>query len=166
MKDLINSFGNNFKPLCSIDGWRKLDEKMMHFHSSSFSCSLLAPTYYSVDVIKFLQTWNLKSLLEQDFDQVFQSQTKLDYTKYWNNKSSSFIIFFFSLDGSLSPFILRTQLRDPHFFQKRCHFCWLCFDFSKNDNAFERNEDRVTGFLKWTNFRKNLRNFRQTGLGK
>ena len=37
-------------------------------------------------------------------------------------------------------------------FQKRCHFCWLCVDFTKNDNAFERNEDRVTGFLKWTNF--------------
>ena len=29
-----------------------------------------------------------------------------------------------------SPFILRTQIRDRHFFQKCCHFRWLCFDFS------------------------------------
>ena len=49
--------------------------------------------------------------------------------------------------------MLRTQLHDPHFFQKRCHFRWNQNNFCKNDNAFERNEDRVTGFLKWTNFR-------------
>ena len=41
---------------------------------------------------------------------------------------------------------------NPHFFQKCCHFCWLCFDFSKNDNTFERNEDCATVFLKWTDF--------------
>ena len=28
----------------------------------------------------------------------------------------------------------------------------LCFDFSKNDNTFERNEDCATVFLKWTDF--------------
>ena len=39
-----------------------------------------------------------------------------------------------------------------YFFQKCCHFCWLCFDFSKNDNTFERNEDCATVFLKWTDF--------------
>ena len=40
-------------------------------------------------------------------------------------------------------------MRNPHFFQKCCHFCWLCFNFSKNDNTFERNEDFATVFLKW-----------------
>ena len=45
-------------------------------------------------------------------------------------------------------------MRNPHFFQKCCHFCWLCFDFSKNDNTFERNEDCATVFLKWTDFRE------------
>ena len=45
----------------------------------------------------------------------------------------------------LSPFILRSQLRDPHFFQKCCHFQYN----NKNmTTLFERNEDRVTGFLK------------------
>ena len=55
-----------------------------------------------------------------------------------------------------SSFILRTQLRDPHFFQKRCHFRWNQTKFSENDNAFERNEDRVTGFLKQTGFSRVL----------
>ena len=32
-------------------------------------------------------------------------------------------------------------MHNPHFFQKYCHFRWLCFDFSENDNTFERNED-------------------------
>ena len=33
--------------------------------------------------------------------------------------------------------------------QKCCHFRLLCFDFSKNNNIFERNEDCVlTVFLK------------------
>ena len=41
---------------------------------------------------------------------------------------------------------------NPHSFQKCCHFCWLCFDFSENDNTFERNEDCATAFLKWTDF--------------
>ena len=45
-------------------------------------------------------------------------------------------------------------MRNPHFFQKCCHFRWLCFDFSKNDNTFERNEDCASVFLKWTDFRK------------
>ena len=47
-------------------------------------------------------------------------------------------------------------MHDPHFFQKCCHFqyniSWLCFDFSKNDNTFERNEDCATVFLKWMDF--------------
>ena len=43
-------------------------------------------------------------------------------------------------------------MRNLHFFQKCCHFRWLCFDFSKNDNTFERNEDCATAFLKWTDF--------------
>ena len=47
-------------------------------------------------------------------------------------------------------------MRNPHFFQKCCHFCWLCFDFSKNDNTFERNEDCATVFLKWTDFRREM----------
>ena len=47
-------------------------------------------------------------------------------------------------------------MRNPHFFQKCCHFRWLCFDFSKNDNTFERNEDCATVFLKWTDFRKDF----------
>ena len=49
-------------------------------------------------------------------------------------------------------FILRTQLCDPHFFQKCCHFHWIQNKVSKNDKAFERNEDPVTGFIKWTDF--------------
>ena len=59
--------------------------------------------------------------------------------------------------GILKLVHLRTQLRDPHFFQKLCHFCWPCFEFSENDNTFERNEDRITGFLKWTNFFKSAK---------
>ena len=43
-------------------------------------------------------------------------------------------------------------MRNCHFFQKHWHFCWLCFDFSKNYNTFERNEDCATVFLKWTDF--------------
>ena len=43
-------------------------------------------------------------------------------------------------------------MRNPHFCQKCCHFRWLCFDFSKNDNTCERNEDCATVFLKWTDF--------------
>jgi hypothetical protein len=31
-------------------------------------------------------------------------------------------------------------------------FRWLCFDSSENDNTFNRNEDCVTVFLKWTDF--------------
>ena len=27
-------------------------------------------------------------------------------------------------------------MRNPRFFQKCCHFHWLCFDFSKNGNTF------------------------------
>ena len=46
---------------------------------------------------------------------------------------------------------------NPHFFQKCCHFCWLCFDFSKNVNIFERNEDWATVFLKWKDFTKELK---------
>ena len=42
---------------------------------------------------------------------------------------------------------------NPQFFQKCCHFRWLWFDFRKNDNTFERNEDCATVFLKWTDFR-------------
>ena len=30
---------------------------------------------------------------------------------------------------------------------------WLCFDSAENDNDFERNEDRATVFLKWTDFK-------------
>ena len=41
-------------------------------------------------------------------------------------------------------------MHNPRFFQKCCHFHWLCFDFSNNDNTFERNEDCATVFLKWT----------------
>ena len=37
-----------------------------------------------------------------------------------------------------------------------CHFFWLCSDFSKNDNSFERNEDCTTVFLKWTDFRRSF----------
>ena len=44
------------------------------------------------------------------------------------------------------------QLRNPHFFQKCCHICWLCFDFRKNHNTFERNEDCLTVFLKRMEF--------------
>ena len=48
----------------------------------------------------------------------------------------------------------------PHFFQNCGHFqyniSWLCFDLSwwyiENDHNFERNEDRATVFLKWTDF--------------
>ena len=43
-------------------------------------------------------------------------------------------------------------MRNPHFFQKCCHFCWLCFDFSKNDNTFEGNEDCRTVFFKQRDF--------------
>ena len=32
----------------------------------------------------------------------------------------------------------------------------LCFEFSKNDNTFERNEDCTNVFLKWTDFRRNI----------
>ena len=32
----------------------------------------------------------------------------------------------------------KKKLRNPHFFQK------CCFDFSENDNTFERNEDCAT----------------------
>ena len=49
-------------------------------------------------------------------------------------------------------FILRRQFCNPHFFKKCCHFCWLCFDFSENENSFERNEVCAIDFLKWTNF--------------
>ena len=41
-------------------------------------------------------------------------------------------------------------------FQECCHFqyniSWLCFDFSNNDNTFERSEDCATDFLKWMDF--------------
>ena len=50
-------------------------------------------------------------------------------------------------------FILRIQLCDPHFLWRRCHFCWNQSKVSENDNAFERNKDRLTGFLKCTDFR-------------
>ena len=58
-----------------------------------------------------------------------------------------------------SPFIFRRQLCNPHFFQNCCHFCSLRFDFSENDNTFERNEDCATFFLKWTEFNKISENF-------
>ena len=49
-------------------------------------------------------------------------------------------------------FILRSQWRDPHFFQKCCHFCWIQNKVSENDNTFERNEDCTSVFLKKTDF--------------
>ena len=45
-------------------------------------------------------------------------------------------------------------MRNPHFFQKCCHFCWNQNNVSENDNTFERNEDCVTVFLKWKDFSK------------
>ena len=47
----------------------------------------------------------------------------------------------------------KNPVTQSSFLSKALSFCWLCFDFTENDNTFERNEDRVTGFLKWTNFR-------------
>ena len=66
--------------------------------------------------------------------------------KTTNYQSTSF------WDTLWSPFILWRQFRNLHFFQKCCHFRWLCFDYSKNDNTFERNEECATIFLKWTDF--------------
>ena len=47
-------------------------------------------------------------------------------------------------------------MRDPHFFQNcgsfQYNISWLCFDFSEKYHNFERNEDRATVFLKWTDF--------------
>ena len=43
-------------------------------------------------------------------------------------------------------------MRNPHFFQKSCHFLWNHNKISKNDNTYERNEDCATVFLKWTDF--------------
>ena len=37
-------------------------------------------------------------------------------------------------------FILRTQLCDPHFFQKHGHFHWNQNKVSGNDNTFKRND--------------------------
>ena len=48
-----------------------------------------------------------------------------------------------------SPFTLRRQLRDPHFFQ---NYGSYQYNISWNYHNFERNEDRATVFLKWTNF--------------
>ena len=47
-------------------------------------------------------------------------------------------------------------MHDHHFF-KNCgsfqyNISWFCFDFSKNYHNFERNEDRATVLLKWTDF--------------
>ena len=48
-------------------------------------------------------------------------------------------------------------MRDPRFFQNVGSFhydiSWLCFDFSKNYQNFERNENRANVFLKWTDFK-------------
>ena len=49
-------------------------------------------------------------------------------------------------------------MHNSHFFQKCCHFRDLCFDFSENDNTFERNEDCATVFLKWMDFDKEMKN--------
>ena len=50
-----------------------------------------------------------------------------------------------------SPFILKKQLRNPHFFQN-------CGTFQYNSNNkyhnYESSEDRATVFLKWTVFSK------------
>ena len=43
-------------------------------------------------------------------------------------------------------------MRNPHFFQKYCHFRWNQNQVSENYNTFERNEDCATVFLKWTDF--------------
>ena len=51
-------------------------------------------------------------------------------------------------------------MRDPHFFQNcgtfQYNISWLCFDVSwcciEKYHNFERNEDRATVFLKWTDF--------------
>ena len=48
--------------------------------------------------------------------------------------------------------MLRRQLRNPHFFQKCCHFRWNHNKVRENDNSFERNEDCATVFLTWTDF--------------
>ena len=47
---------------------------------------------------------------------------------------------------------MRRKLRNPHFFQKCCHFCWNQNKVSKNDKTVERNEDCATVFSKWMDF--------------
>ena len=48
--------------------------------------------------------------------------------------------------------IFRRQLRDPHFFQN----CGT-FQYNNNYHNFERNDNRETVFLKWTDFKWKLR---------
>mgnify|MGYP007048379928 CR=1 FL=1 len=49
------------------------------------------------------------------------------------------------------------------FFPNHCNFQYniscLCFDSTENDNNLERNEDRTTVFLKWTNFKNKTLSF-------
>ena len=46
-------------------------------------------------------------------------------------------------------------MRNPHFFQKCCHFCWNQNKVSES-NTCERNEGCATVFLKWTDLSKKL----------
>ena len=45
-----------------------------------------------------------------------------------------------------------SQLHNSHFFQNCCHFCWNQNKVCKNGNAFKRNEDCASVFLKWKDF--------------
>ena len=56
----------------------------------------------------------------------------------------------------LKSILLRTQLRDFYFTQKTMTISWLYFDVSwcnnENVHSFEWNQDRITGFLRCTDF--------------
>ena len=68
---------------------------------------------------------------------------------------------FFTLELTILKSVhFNTQLHDPHFFQNcgtfQYNISWLCFDVSwcciEKYHNFERNEDRTTVILKWTDF--------------
>ena len=94
---------------------------------------------YNMLVCWFAGTNDLSTKLAHESKAAQSTVTQNKKKKHWQD---------------LLQFILRGQLRDPHFFQNCGSFhhniSWL-FDFSKNYHNFETNEDCATIFLKkWT----------------
>ena len=121
-------------PLCNF--WHKLTFLRVLTVVARFSAWSLIP-----GGLFWLILWNFSLKFYHFFT---PKQKMFTLTRKWTSDLTCrifFVAIFFYISSFLSPLIKFVHFKnpvicDPHFLQKRCNFCWLCFDFSEKWQRF------------------------------